>query len=404
MNINWLWARKGTASAPSHPPSVEQKMGGYGGYGFVQLEQQSSACWTRRDSVSLINASYLKNPIAYRAVRLISESVADIPWILRDGSSEIDQHPLLELLQRPNGRQSRSAFLEKLVMHLLLTGNAYLERIGDDAFSELHLLRPDHMSLHSDLSGWPIAMVWRSGASRRVISLEGEGGEGARACHMMYDHPLDDIYGFAPLQAAAMAIDVHNSANEWNKALIDNSARPSGALVYAPKAGGNLSSDQFDRLKTELQEGYQGARQAGRPLLLEGGLDWKPMGLTPKDMDFFEAKNAAARDIALAFGVPPLMLGLPGDATYANYSEANKAFFRLTVLPLANRIAATFSNWLTPLYGEDLRLVINADGVDALGADRAAMWSRVTSADFLTENEKREAVGYEALHNTRGDV
>ncbi|MGL4490366.1 MAG: phage portal protein, partial [Rhizobiaceae bacterium] len=297
MNMNWLWprSRAGRETAP------EEKMGGYG---FVQLEAQGAARWTRRDMVSLIRESYLKNPVAYRAVRLVAEAVADIPWVLIDGASEVSEHPLLELMAKPNGRQDRAAFLEALVTHLLLAGNGYVERSGADGQMELHLLRPDKVSIETDTSGWPVALVWRSGATRRVIALDGENGEAPQGCHVLQYHPLDDVYGFAPLDAAAMAIDVHNSAGEWNKALIDNSARPSGALVYAPKSGGNLSSDQFERLKGELQEGYQGARQAGRPLLLEGGLDWKPMGLTPKDMDFFEAKNAAARDIALAFGVP----------------------------------------------------------------------------------------------------
>ena len=162
-----------------------------------------------------------------------------------------------------------------------------------------------------------------------------------------------------------------------------------------PRAAGTLTPDQFERLKVELQDGYQGARQAGRPLLLEGGLDWKPMGMTPKDMDFFEAKNAAARDIALAFGVPPLMLGLPGDNTHANYKEANRAFFRLTVMPLANRLADALAAWLGPLEGKSIRLVPDADQVDALAEDREALWRRVNAATFLSEAEKREAVGYQ---------
>ena len=102
-----------------------------------------------------------------------------------------------------------------------------------------------------------------------------------------------------------------------------------------PKEGGNLSDDQFDRLKAELEDGlFRARRRAGRPLLLEGGLDWKAMGLTPKDMDFIEAKNAAGRDIALAFGVPPMLLGIPGDNTYANYRRGQPR-----VLP-ADRAAA----------------------------------------------------------------
>ena len=85
--------------------------------------------------------------------------------------------------------------------------------------------------------------------------------------------------------------------------------------------------------------------------MLEGGLDWKPMGLTPKDMDFLEAKNAAAREIALAFGVPPMLLGIPGDNTYSNYQEANRAFYRLTVLPLLSRTLASLGALACPALG-----------------------------------------------------
>jgi HK97 family phage portal protein len=128
--------------------------------------------------------------------------------------------------------------------------------------------------------------------------------------------------------------------------------------------------------------------------LLEGGIDWKAMSLTPKDMDFLEAKNAAAREIALAFGVPPMLLGIPGDNTYANFQEANRVFWRQTVLPLASRIGTSLAQWLAPQFGDGLRLVIDTDRIDALAADRTALWERLTNAPFLTLNEKREAVGY----------
>ncbi len=384
----WPLRRPGRESAPDSQKST-------GGYGFVQMETQGAAHWTRRDLASLVRESYMKNPVAYRAVRLVAESVADIPWLVFDGEDEVADSQLGKLLAHPNARQDRRAFVTALVTNLMLAGNAYVERAGTGSLSELHLLRPDRVSVETDGSGWPVALVWKNGQARRVVPLEGEDGAPAAACHIRDFHPLNDVTGFAPLEAAATAIDIHNSASEWNKALIDNSARPSGALVYAPKSGSNLSADQFERLKTELQEGYQGARKAGRPLLLEGGLDWKQMGLTPKDMDFFEAKNAAAREIALAFGVPPLMLGLPGDNTHANYKEANRAFFRLTVMPLANRLADTFAGWLGPLESEQMRLVPDADQVDALAQDREALWARVGAAEFLTEAEKRVAVGYQ---------
>jgi HK97 family phage portal protein len=209
--------------------------------------------------------------------------------------------------------------------------------------------------------------------------------------HLTLFHPADDYYGLSPMEAAATALDIHNAAGAWNKALLDNAARPSGALVV----GGQLLSEaQFDRLKVELEEQYQGSANAGRPLLLEGGIDWKPLSLSPKDMDFVEAKAAAAREIALAFGVPPLLLGLSGDNTHANYAEANRAFYRQTLIPLATRTAQALAQWLGPAFGGGLALEPDIDAVEALAEERESLWRRVTRAGFLTDDEKREAVGY----------
>lgn len=388
MAWNWSWPRlAGNAGV-----RVESKNTSPGG--FIAFHAQGEAHWTRRDYATLAREGFMRNPIAHRSVRLISETASAVPWLLYDGAAELDDHPLLDLLERPNTRQAGATFLEALYGHLLLAGNAYVEMIdAGNGARELHLLRPDRVSVRTDADGWPAALDYREGSERRNVPLGL--GEGGGALHLTLFHPLDDHYGFPPLEAALMALDTHNSAGRWNKALLDNSARPSGALVYAPKDGGNLSDEQFDRLKVELEAGYSGATRAGRPLLLEGGLDWKAMGMTPKDMDFVEAKHSASRDIALAFGVPPMLLGIPGDNTYANYQEANRAFYRLTVLPLVARTAKELSAWLGLAFGGGaLRLWYDADRIDSLNSDRDALWARVDAATFLTEDEKREAVGY----------
>ncbi len=383
MNWKWPWKREG-AAVPERKSAT----------GFVALHGQGEARWTRRDYAALAREGFMRNPIVHRSVRLISETASAVPWLLYEGAAELDVHPLLTLLDRPNQRQAGASFLEALYGHLLLSGNAYAELIdAGQGARELHLLRPDRVSVVTDSSGWPSALEYREGSRRRSVAIGPSAGSGG-ALHLALFHPLDDHYGFPPLEAALMALDTHNSAGRWNKALLDNSARPSGALVYAPKDGGNLTDEQFDRLKAELEDGYSGATRAGRPLLLEGGLDWKAMGLTPKDMDFIEAKHSASRDIALAFGVPPMLLGIPGDNTYANYQEANRAFYRMTILPLVARTAKELSAWLTPVFGEGLRLWYDADRVDGLSSERDGLWARVGGAAFLTDDEKREAVGY----------
>jgi len=120
----------------------------------------------------------------------------------------------------------------------------------------------------------------------------------------------------------------------------------------------------------------------------------KPLSLTPAELDFVAAKGVAAREIALAFGVPPLLLGLPGDNTHANFAEANRALWRQTVLPLVKRTAQSLAQWLGPAFGDDLTLDPDLDAVEALADERESLWRRLGAAAFLTDDEKREAVGY----------
>jgi HK97 family phage portal protein len=366
---------------------------------LIALEGGGRARWTPRDYGALAREGYAKNAIVHRAVRLIAESIGGLSFVLYEGAAELDRHPLLDLLARPNPRQDGASLLETIAAHLLLAGNAYVEAVGlaDGAevkVRELYALRPDRMKVVPGPDGWPQAYEYTvAGATVRFE----QSAALPPILHLTFFHPVDDYYGLAPLEAAACALDTHNAAAKWNKALLDNAARPSGALVFDGPEGMMLSDQQFARLKRELDEQYQGTRNAGRPMVLEGGLDWKAMSLTPKDMDFMEAKHAAAREIALAFGVPPMLLAIPGDNTYSNYQEASRVFWRQTVLPLAGRIGAALSQWLQPAFGAGLTLAVDTDRVEALAPDRAALWERVSKATFLTVNEKRAAVGYGAL-------
>jgi HK97 family phage portal protein len=356
--------------------------------GFAELGRP---VWTPRDYGALAREGYARNPVVYRCVNMIAEAVASVPLVAKVRGRELLEHPLLALLARPNPREAGPTFLHGVVGHLMIAGNAYVEALIDEGrVSELHALRPDRMRVVPGDDGWPAAYDYTVGARTTRLPME---GAVPPVLHLALFHPTNDHYGLAPLEAAAVSLDVLNAASAWHKALLDNAARPSGALVYAPASGANLSREQFERLKEELETTFQGAANAGRPMLLEGGLDWKALSLSPKDLDFVQAKNGAAREVALAFGVPPLMLGLPGDATFANYQEANRAFWRQTALPLASRIARAVAHWLAPARGE-VDLAPDVDAVEALHDEREALWRRVGGAGFLSDDEKREAVGY----------
>ncbi len=273
---------------------------------------------------------------------------------------------------------------------LLAAGNSYVEASSLAGIPrELVALRPDRMKVLPAANGWPESYEYSVGGASTRLAAE-------TVLHVKLFNPLDDYYGMSPLEAASRSIDTHNSASAWNKAMLDNAARPSGALVFAGSEN-HLTTEQFDRLKRELATDFQGAANAGRPMVLEGGLDWKEMGFSPSDMQFIDAKNMAAREVALAFGVPPMLLGIPGDNTFANYAEANRVFWRQCVVPLLGRVTEALTNWLGPQFGEGLRIACDLDQVEALSVDRDALWARIERASFLTPNEKREAVGYGAL-------
>jgi len=357
----------------------------------VWVYGDARAVWTARDGTALAREGFQRNAVVHRAVRLVAEAAASLPLILT-GTSAGEPHPLSALIARPNPREGGARLMESLYGHLMVSGNAYLEAVRLDGVPrELYVLRPDRMQVVPGADGWPAAYDYTVGG--RTLRYDQAAGAVPPILHLGLFHPTDDHYGLSPMEAAAVALDIHNAAGAWNKALLDNAARPSGALVFGAGAGASLSDAQFARLKGELEANYQGAGNAGRPLLLEGGLDWKPLSLSPKDMDFVEAKAAADREIALAFGVPPLMLGLPGDSTHANYAEANRAFYRQTVIPLVRRTADSIAHWLEPAFGP-ATLEPDLDAIEALAPERESLWRRVQGADFLTQAEKREAVGY----------
>lgn len=330
-----------------------------------------------------VRRAYLDNPVAQRAVRLAAESIGGAPLLPCDAR-------LAALVTVSSAGQS---LLETLASQLLLHGNAYVQVIKDAAGRpvELYALRPDRVSVIAGEDGWPAAYAYKVGERALTIPLEDEDG-GPNLIHVRSFHPADDHYGAGCLAAAEQAVATHNAAAAWNRALLENAARPSGALVLDAEDGGGLSADQFDRLKAELAAAFSGAGNAGRPMLLEGGLKWQSLSLSPADMDFAGLKAAAARDVALAFGVPPMLLGLPGDATYANYREANRALWRLTLLPLATKLLGALAEGLSPWFRNPV-LAIDLDRVPALAEDRERLWAQVSSADFLSAEEKRAMLG-----------
>ena len=273
-----LWRALARRVPPAR--SLERKHSAVGGLapgaggGAVAWFSGFAPHWTPRTYGDFAAEGYRKNVVAFRSVRMVSEAAASVPWKLFDGGRSVDAHPLLDLLDRPNPVQGGNALFEAFYGYLLIAGNAYLEAAADSRNlpRELYALRPDRMKVVPGPQGWPVAYLYSVAGKTHRFAVDAARGE-MPILQLKSFNPLDDHYGMSPIEAAAFGIDIHNAAGAWNKALLDNAARPSGALVFEPGDGaGTLTPSQFDRLKTELARQYQGAANAGRPLLSKAAL------------------------------------------------------------------------------------------------------------------------------------
>jgi HK97 family phage portal protein len=366
---------------------------------IIAFSELGQPVWTPRSYARFAEEGYKQNVIVHRCVNEIARAVAMVPINVkgRTKGSTFQDHPIIKLLKRPNPLQGTSAFIENLISDWLIAGNAYIEAVSakDGAPEELYCLRPDRMKIIPGSAGLPAGYEYEVGVSRHAFHADSLTGA-SKILHLKTYNPLDDWYGMSPIEAAAFSIDQHNAAGAHNQALLQNGARPVGALIYKPKNGSNLTERQRESLKAQVESNYTGTKNAGKMLVLEGDFEWKEMGLRPRDMDFIAAKNIAARDIAQAFGVPPVLVGIPSDATYSNLAEARLALWEQTIIPMLEHMVDAFNYWLVPMYGKDIELSYDLDQVPALASRRAEMWEKVKGADFLTDSEKREALGYTA--------
>lgn len=356
--------------------------------------------WMRRDATKFADEGYRRNVIAHRSVSMIATAAASVPWKLSQRTARtvrtVETHPLLTLLNNPNPLQGGTELCESLYAFRYIAGNSYLHAIGpkDGPPLELHVLRPDRVAIIPAPGGVPKAYRYSIDARAIDIPVDPISGQ-SRILHLKTFNPLDDWYGLSPMEAAAYSIDQHNQCGAWNQSLLQNGARPTGALMVKAGEGqpATLTESQYTRLRTQLDEQFSGSVNAGRPLLLEGGLEWKEMSLNPRDMDFINIKHSSARDVALAFGVPPQLLGIPGDNAYANLKEARMALWEQTIIPLLQSVTDALNNWLVPMFDDSLELRLDQDAIPIFAEKRDAYWERISRADFLSAEEKRKLLG-----------
>ena len=348
--------------------------------------------WSPHNYESFAKEAFSRNVVAYQAINRIGDAIASVKLGVYRGETELVNHPILDLLRRPNPLQSYGDYVRAKIGYLLLAGNGYEERMTVQGKPrELYQLRPDRMKIVPAANGIPAAYEYSANQQKVSFPVNPRNLD-CDLRHIKMFNPINDWYGMSPIEAGAYAIDQNNESMKWMQALLQNSARPSGALVM--KDGATLAEEQFNRLKEQIEDQYSGSSNAGRPMLLEGGLDWKQMGLSPTDMGILETKFSSARDIALAFGVPPQLLGIKGDNTYSNYQEARLAFYEDTVLPLLDMVLTDWNSWLVPPFEDKIEIRPDIDAIPAIADKRLKMWEMANASTDLTINERRQLKGY----------
>lgn len=372
----------------------------------ISVSRVGQPIWSERDYRAFADEAYVRNAVAFRCIKLISRSAAAIPWLLDDGrGNEIEKHAILKLLTHPAPMIGGNSLFEAVYAYLLIAGNSYLEAVGPDGKPprELWALRPDRVKVVAGPYGMPQGFEYE--ANGRTIRWEADPLSGqSPILHLKEFHPLSDWYGLSPVEPASYSVDRHNAAVAHNTALIQNGSNPSGALVFKPitQTGGGVThppKEVIEAAEQRLLERHSGPSNAGRPLVMSGDVDWKQMGLSPRDMDFNESKLDAARDICLAFGVPHILI-VPGASTYNNVREAKLELYEETILPLVDKLLDSLNAWLVPAFGENLNLSVDKDEVPALSLRRELKQKatiELYDKKLLTRDEARAALQYDQI-------
>lgn len=372
-----------------------------GGAAFGSL---GSARWSTKDYANFAKESYIINYVSYRCIDLIAQGTASVPWKIfkkvDEGREVLSEHPLMRVLHRTNPTTGFAAHQYAATSFLGIAGNTYIEKLAPDTGPnkgvpfELKVQRPDHIKFILDndtkeLIGYALEI---DGKVLKEWSIDFKTGQ-SDLLHIKKFHPLNDIEGLSPVEPAAKSIDTSNEALTWNKKLLQNDARP-GLLIISDNV---LGDDQYNRLKKQFREKYSGGENAGESLIVDGGIkDIRPLTLTPKDMDFLKGNWDLVRQICMTFGVPPQVLGVPGDSTFANFEQARLFLWETTIFFYLMLFRDEYNNWFFP---EDDKIFIDyiLDDIPALAPRRKEKWEMVTKSDFLTINEKREEMGKEEI-------
>lgn len=357
----------------------------------------SSWAWTGK-TISPDNA--MEAPTVYACVRLISQTLARMPWqVLRnsaDGASNDVTHPVYQLLNcEANEDMTSFVFREAQISDCLLYGNsfAFINRNPAGTPVGMERLRPDLVYMMRDAANQPYYQYWTGKADEKASE------EIKQRKFRPYDilHVVgpsaDGMLGEAPIHRMRDLIGMELELQEFTSRFFANNCRPAGVLSMP----GRLSAEGANRLREAFARVHSGAQGAGKVAILEEGLKYDAISTNAKDSDLDSMKKFCRQQIAAAFNVPSHRVGDNDGVSYSSAEQANAVFVQSTLAGWAARLEQEVNRKLIR-RGDDVTTRISFD--DLLRGDMSTRFSAYAVAvtnGILTPNEIRAREGLPAV-------
>ena len=307
----------------------------------------------------------MQTTAVYACVRILAEAIASLPLSVyqttRLGKEKAINHNLYHLLHdEPNSEMTSFVFRETLMSHLLLWGNAYAQIIRDQNGKVLSLypLLPNKMSVNRDSRGNIYYVYTRD--SDETPSLAGY-GEFYLSNHEVLHIPglgFDGLIGYSPIAMAKNAIGMSLATEEYGASFFANGATPGGVLEHP----GIVKDPQ--RVRESWNSVYQGTKNAHKVAVLEEGMKYQSISISPEQAQFLETRKFQINEIARIFRVPPHMVGDLEKSSFSNIEQQSLEFVKYTLDPWVTRWEqAMQKDLLLPGEKSQYSIKFNLDGL-----------------------------------------
>lgn len=337
--------------------------------------------------------AYSTSAYVYICVKKRSEKVGELLEFglkTKDGK-EIEDSPWLDLLNQPNTYQNKNEFWELYQTFKDLTGSAFIYELkldGNEIPKELHLLRPDKVTLLFDKTGSELIGYKYQTEHGGSVTYPPED-----VISSFYPNPLAQnigLGGMSPLTPGQKSVDTEEQLTDYHYSVLKNGGKIEGMFVFKTEF---LSKDQQDQLKESFSSNYADAKNSGKPLMLSEGTEYHNLGLTPTELSYLESKKLTREDILAIYSVPKTVIGMTEGVQKGNYEEANSIFIKDTIAPLMWNIEQKLDQFLLPEY---LELYI-ANPVPEDIEMKLKVIDSGTKNFYMTTNEKREKMGLDPI-------